>query len=461
MFNRRCIVVQRRTKNPKPNNGQRTLVQLPDDCLLEVFKFVSLDDLCSLYSTCQRFNQIARAAFPSRPESKEWHIVKTDSHFIERTSRILRSFGDLMAVVCIQFFKGNALIDENEYRNVYNMLYEYCRETLIGLGMDDIKVHLSPTAEALMKKVKTLWFENVSRYDEKVSNVLRECKQLVSLSVHHCHLDFSLYSFPHLQTLDIVIYASQADSEYQSIDAFFRSHCDIKQLNISIEDLANLYGETVDIRFLQHLHCLEGLRIVCPRFFIKSYAPIGCFKDLRRFEYIGRNAHDTEMALREFKSAETVTQLRLDHWWFDQKVMDTIGTFRQLRKLHLDLHDEFQRDVDIKQLLDQLLAMQLSLTELHLYHATITDPGSIVDLVAAMKQLNVLNFEHSAVELTKELYLDLTKLCRMAGRKLLIHIFFSNHASRNGYLVCPQQYLGDNGRYVKICMQQFREKAHK
>lgn len=94
--------------------GSTTLIDLNDDCLIEIFKNCEIETLLSLINTCQHFKQIIRLfVLPKRTKFKFIISSKPDYN---QSHRILRNIGKyLNQLVIVNFIDERHLTkDQND-----------------------------------------------------------------------------------------------------------------------------------------------------------------------------------------------------------------------------------------------------------------------------------------------------------------------------------------------------------
>lgn len=173
--------------NPMSTTASNTLIlELNDDCLLEVFKSLALVDLCTAADVCNRFRLIARNHFASKSVKSDLlnvHLTKylskitlgprsdaashsntmilTDQSLHQKfihVSKLLRNFGDF--VKCAGIY-GSDWPFVNQYRcekSIFDLIGLYCGGTLSELYLfnchitDEIGIALRP----LLRNLKML-----------------------------------------------------------------------------------------------------------------------------------------------------------------------------------------------------------------------------------------------------------------------------------------------------------------
>lgn len=122
------------------NNGRLIMADLSpmmltdvnDHCLVEIFRFMSLEDLCTVSEVCKRFQQLAITAFKSTWKNrvvkisnlhrvgKEWKQMRLDS------LRILRHFGGVLTKLHVQ----------SDNQKIYDFIVDKCGPNLVELKLD-------------------------------------------------------------------------------------------------------------------------------------------------------------------------------------------------------------------------------------------------------------------------------------------------------------------------------------
>lgn len=127
--------------SPPASASTTTVLHLNDDCLLEVFKFLNLQDLCSVADVCYRFRKNAQDQF-SYSDFKHlgfrndfYQSSETDDKKLLQKPRVLRNFGAYIKTI----YNVNGGDDySREHRLKYHMrtielMSLHCSESLIGL----------------------------------------------------------------------------------------------------------------------------------------------------------------------------------------------------------------------------------------------------------------------------------------------------------------------------------------
>lgn len=131
------------------STGATAILDLNDDCLLEVFEYLDLLDLCSVADVCSRFRRNAKACVKY---SNKKYLCLTDDikgdgdtmdQFMRKASKILRHFGASFATIDGNKMcrKHNRWSDESKVicrQRIMELIVKYCSGTLTGLAFSGI-----------------------------------------------------------------------------------------------------------------------------------------------------------------------------------------------------------------------------------------------------------------------------------------------------------------------------------
>ncbi len=135
------------------------ILQLNDDCFMEIFGYLSPIELCHLSDTCKRFQNIARIVF-KRQWKTSFAIPRADISFTDNP-RILRCFGDLIDDVMVSnfwdFSEQRQLMNSENMAKAFTWLERYCADTVqTVIIIDKDNNALPPSAVRLLAKVKKI-----------------------------------------------------------------------------------------------------------------------------------------------------------------------------------------------------------------------------------------------------------------------------------------------------------------
>lgn len=354
---------------------------LEEDCLLEIFSFLSLDimDLCAVAETCKRFRSIAqrvirknfsfhvslRASRVSRPLKThyafKWGKWKYNSDEQINVERIFRNFGSCLSEVLV-------IIYERKAEFVLNLVNEHCRDELKTLSINRISDVAEPVElKPVFERMQNLHIERV--FIVEAATLFRKFDSLVELnvtSVTNCSTILESV-FPHLENFAYWKYkvvkgneTSQEENQQSlgRILTFIKRHSSLKKLAVGfysdqkcwtaiiqtigsnctkLQELqVKIHNKlcqfsSVPLKSLQALTSLKTIRL--ENTFFRDFEIFGSFKDLRELDlvdcYLPKN-------LNQFAHLAQINCFRLEMHWNRGSVMekvDIVGIIRWLINL--------------------------------------------------------------------------------------------------------------------------------
>lgn len=189
---------------PTPSNDATVILCLNDDCLLEVFKWLNLIDLCAVADTCSRFRENAKICFEF---SKKNNLILPDdivgdsfsvneNEAILNTARVLRNFGKNIIEYKEKTTTNNRIRSNNNSastawrlvfrRKIIKLLNQYCRGNLIELQFmififdDEAVLMMRP----LLGSIKKLSFMLCGINETLLHNLPSWCPELQEFLLH-------------------------------------------------------------------------------------------------------------------------------------------------------------------------------------------------------------------------------------------------------------------------------------
>lgn len=110
---------------------------LNDDCLMSVFDFLNLDDLCAVADVCSRFQQNARTLFSYSKLKDSYKISycicggRYLPETIMRTEKVLRNFGAFITSIDVEVWHHYCVIPQNYHISFARLLNRYCSGTVL------------------------------------------------------------------------------------------------------------------------------------------------------------------------------------------------------------------------------------------------------------------------------------------------------------------------------------------
>lgn len=293
-----------------------SLIDLNVDCILKIFRFLSLADVVLVSEVCQLFQDLAIQTFKSEWKTKIIRLSNESKCSKLESTAILRNFGSQLQKVLIVFHK---------HRNdtFFNMIIDKCSSQLTQVVFSSTCVNVEP--EKILNK------NNMLRFNAKFVNLtsLRFGNNTDDLTEPKCIEQ----PFPALQELSLFGYPFKN----RNIQHFVKSNLQIKSL--SALHCNNVTDAKKLIRFIdQQLPFLEMLGL-----WIHGYADeIGhqprFLKSLKRLHIhnYGNAANLQHLSI----SGESVEEMELELGSCDDIYIDFVCQYKNLSKLRIGLYPD-------------------------------------------------------------------------------------------------------------------------
>lgn len=287
------------------------ILDLNDDCLFEVFKYMNALDLCAIADVCSRLRQNAKASFALfiSKEIDFWegfyhHDMVKPQMLI--TFKLQRNFGEF--------------IEKIRQANVYKMAYQnralehlsvHCNTSLVDLELVDFKLtgRIAPKMRPVLKRLKKLTFHQC-RFSALFLEMLpRWCRELQELKfdciMAHKGIDVFAGLHQSFQKLTRISFGYVDELKCNDID-------EILKFNPQVKEIELLFDRHLDYRIFKSIaDRVPGVEQICIR--LKKYTskyrtdPIGEVNT----EYFGklRNLKTFEIDYRLGPSDITVSAI--------------------------------------------------------------------------------------------------------------------------------------------------------
>lgn len=450
------------------------LLDIADDCLVEIFKYFSIPELADLTAICTQFRGIARKTFPLHHKSHSMEIDlqfvgwKVNDAYVERSQMgtVFRSFGDLLTtleVICWDW--------DNDYQSntiLFNLMAKYCTEPLHQLKLSNcknLKRDRIVDAEALFRNVVELALIDSPAID---GGFLSDAKQLKRLNLTEFHptavVKFLANHYPQLEALNLnnrkldqSPYQSLLDPRAWSyphdcggidIVDFLKRHPTLNSIELrggGFYDLASI-GECPWLKNLSDLGSTTA-----------NVANIAQLDQLTTLKLSARTLSGSTMEILEkSKSAESLEELalpilglgpiHLEHVEPASLSLAALARFINLERLSLWLYC----NVDNNCLADFHSLAKLRM--LSVYGSTIHSltGDAVVDLVRHLPQLEELSiyttdYAEAHFEMEKATFLQICELYRSRQQKLVIRNYGeSRHSFANASRIYDEPFAVDN-----------------
>lgn len=325
-------------------NSPTTILDLNDNCLLEVFGFLDSRELIAAADVCTRFRE--NAAHFSRTKTETLHLTEHSAHSVYVYSR-LRMFGAFVKSVSIDM-DGVAEKPRTKYgKRFIEVSSRYCTKMHIELMIYnlDLNDEIAFLMQPLLARVRKLFLCNckfgksfrqnlplwspellelefgpdwISENDGEKA-IDRKFPKLESISAFWGHdnvknIDFKVFMMqnPQLKRVHMKHCKVLNESIFQSIATYVPQ----------IEEIAFNTGDSIDINSIKYIGQLRNL---------KSFS----------FEVTCRDDHMLQSILQELASAKnSLESLEIGYFTFglcgnENKLIELISKFQNLKKLQL------------------------------------------------------------------------------------------------------------------------------
>lgn len=240
-------------KRPRTRSQVTKITALNDDCLLEIFPYLSLGDLCAVKESHQRFSASADRIFKANylNSAGDYHLHPNKCYNL--SARAIKLFGKTITRACVT---SGILHEENIARKYFTLL-NFCS------AMEHLKLQQCNIEYISNVLHETTFFENlcslsikhVSGTQDHFKHVLNACNPLKLTS-----LEFSRFFRKYMRTSDDLL-------------AFITDRMfNLEHFEFRLNECTKSFQE--NLSKLQNLRKLKIFRIVCDE--TTSIAPIIC-----------------------------------------------------------------------------------------------------------------------------------------------------------------------------------------
>lgn len=198
------------------------LDKLNEHCLMEIFEYLSVPDLCAVGNVCSDFRAVAKKVF-----SIQCPIVRTN---FTRNWSLFRLFGPEIKTIQVNFRFNDEVVDNR----ILDLMATYCSEPSCALNKITIsnwkiKGEFVERLKLIFSRIQVLEVFDAPN-NGTVAQLLSNCNELIDLRL--TGVDFGGISkivFPKLETMYIAMTPGLND---YMINRFSESHPHLKELTI-------------------------------------------------------------------------------------------------------------------------------------------------------------------------------------------------------------------------------------
>lgn len=318
-----------RPKLRSDTKAAASLMQLNDDCLLEILNYLDNEGLCQLNDVCTRMRSIAQQTFRKRYKEKVFKLWKYDEWAVYQVlcqstfRRVLCKFGHL--ITSLFGFKWSFSQEHNRAIN------KYCTN-LTDLKLLNSNIDCCDVSKVLFERLKRLDVRSCE-FNGNASMLFTNCPKLEWLNISWSfHTNIIATKFPNLQELKFTPLSRQ---RFEGFQQFLSQNPQLQRLTTRI---------TEDTRYLPAIGelatNLEQLEITCYHSLqISDYLPISQLTKLKKLHVYEPTLSGTNtvapLMSAFLKENMALEHLHIDLYKIDSDAIKTITKFKALKILEL------------------------------------------------------------------------------------------------------------------------------
>lgn len=398
------------------------MINLNEDCLIELFKWLPLPALILMADTCERFREIARVVF-KRSRFSTNDLFNDKNATIYQIHGLLMNFGDLITEITI----GNGT-----NQTFLRLIIEKCSDTMKSLvfnkgafqNINRLLVFHVPSNFSNLKKL--IVAEDDTQQLIKAGSLFSKCKNVVELTVYN---DYCLELFyPNLRVLNVVLSTGEQDST--AIGNFCGRHTNLERLNWQAhywwEWLTTIVNENV--KQLDLFRLKASVQVFELHYLTDSLKGLCDLQNLKELVLLGTD-HTVSVLIKALSCKNTLEVLGLDCIAIDNDLINGLKSFKNLQALRLQ-GSLLVSDSSNENLLMENLCNLSQLSQLVLINKFNITTAGLIRLVAALDKLSFIKLYQTELVFDGETYDQLVKVCR--GRKNNVKLTIYNTQEDQG-----------------------------
>lgn len=400
-----------------------SLLTINDDCILELLKYLQIDDQVSLAGTCTRLRMLIQNKYAVNKD-KAFVVELTNNRFrLLQNVRAIRLFGGYFKNIRIRI--GND--DEEQQQFLFKSLAESCSKSLDYLFILDLQDKLKYALNVL-RRAKAIELHLCSN----VESYLAECIKCENLSLNGCQLDLRRIKMPKLKTVSITLHDNNGC--YTGMNSLLMRHRKLRTIELDL-GWAHFdeYG-FFDFSYIGRQPELKELNLYCYGM-IKNEATASKLTKLSKL-HLRCDYGDCLVNILKNVASDSMQQLQITTIMSESKeqVLSCLPRFKKLENFRDNFGMIVQTDRDLA-----LLYGLGELSALCIDTHSITNNG-LIGLVKNLTKLKLIWLGFS-VQIDSELYVKLLYICKKQNRHVTIYAKLDPKG-------IPEQFVNDNGDYL-------------
>lgn len=313
----------------RANSNTMNIIDLNDDCLMQIFLKLQTNDLIAASETCERFRSTALAVMPRCIID----IIVSDMS-IGRWRGFFMTFGKLITNLTVRHISSRCTVGFCRCDNcplscdIYKLIIAYCGSKLKSLSFVHLilQTNLHTAYPPKFKFLKSLTTSNCNLPGSFCRYVKNECRDLIRLD--NSKNELINHKFPRLES---VVFRDKRNSDFPVIYRFVRDHNTLKELQLQLRD-----RDDEHIADLDPFKNVPKIKVAC------GTLPMSAtfFMPFSRWEHIkslrtSRLHVGMPSFIHNMVSTECLQNLELNGILVNNHLINGIAKHTNLRRLHI------------------------------------------------------------------------------------------------------------------------------
>lgn len=415
---------------------QTKLLDLNDDCLVEILAYLDVLDLCAVNQIAGRLHRNAQQVFRKHFASLDLSHVSYSVNYYELTLHKVRNLFQCFGASITQL-KVAALAFKVENRSrVVDLIVRHC-PNLKSLEFIDFQFRDARITH-VQKFLGNLHELTLNRCNlhGRLRHLFRNCTQLKSLKIQ---ADTNLngacleLTFPQLESASLTL---RDDISVHSLHLFMQLNPQLKSL-----ELIDCDDEIFD-EIATRLPQLERLSFEVSYFYdyaenLKSLLALNHLKELK----LNCSLYPISTFVDALADKDTIELLHISEGVLNDHLIDALSKCKRLRSLKLcsmpNVHDKF---------LISLAKNLPNLNDFHIRRCQAMSNAGVLAFVEISAQLQSLSISNSTVAVDDAFFLELVRIYSQRSQKLTLNLLINsqltpalitehNHSVRIEYII--------------------------
>lgn len=418
------------------------MLDLNDDCLIDVFSYLNFNDLVSVNQTCIRFQPLSEHVFRKKHTAinltdtpiDDYSNVDESSFTLLQIRNLFVSFGPQIQKLKVA---SNSFKQENRYR-VLDLLIRSCTSLRV-LCLTGFYIKES------LYKINTTFFSHLEDLSltlcevcDSIKRVFSQCHELRKLTIQSdSNLTGSCIaiSFPRLESMKLVM---NSDIETRHLNTFIKLNLQLTSLKII--HCRNCIFDDIFPKIATFLPNLEVLNIEIEFFhdFNHNIMHLLQLNHLRELQ-LNCSRYSVSAFVEALAAKQQIEVLHLSDGLLNDNLIDAITKCKKLTSLKLcsmpNVHNRF---------LSELARNLPLLNDFHVSKCQLLTSSGVIQFVGFAERLQTLNIANSSVEIDDKFFLSLEQIYKTRGRRLTLNL------NKVHNKISSHLQMGEHKRFIQI-----------